>query len=82
MMGMAQHHTMSKNIHRTPHGGVHSVQTERREAGLLGRWGRPVPERGTPVNMEKRLHCDNGEGVVATPLPYPPVMCRFMWSDN
>ena len=37
------------------------------------RRGRPEPENGTPVNMENGLHRDNGEGVAATPLPYPLV---------
>jgi len=32
---------------------------------------RPVRERRSPVNMENRLHRDNGEGVAARPLPYP-----------
>ena len=49
---------------RSVHIGVRSVVT------LLHR-GRPEPESGTPVNMENRLHRDNGEGVAATPPPYP-----------
>jgi len=39
----------------------------------VGRGGRPEPKIRTPVNMENGLHCDNGEGVAATPLPYPLV---------
>lgn len=30
-------------------------------------WGRPVLENCTPVNMENRLHSDNGEVVVGYP---------------
>ena len=62
-----------RSFNGLPTGGVHSVPTERMAAVAAVRWGRPVPERGTPVNMENRLHRDNGEGVAATPLPYPPV---------
>ena len=64
---------MSKNAGRIPHGGVHSVPTERTLAAANVCGGRPEPERGTPVNMENELHRDNGEGVAATPLPYPPM---------
>ncbi len=52
-------------------GRVHSVPTERRAVATVRCGGRPEPERGTPVNMENGLHRDNGEGVAATPLPYP-----------
>ena len=62
---------MSKNAHELPMGGS-LCPNGATTSGAGHRGGRPVPERGTPVNMENRLHRDNGEGVVATPLPYPP----------
>ena len=34
-------------------------------------WGRPERENRTPANIAKRRYCDNGEGVVSRPLPYP-----------
>ena len=37
----------------------------------MARGGRPESEIDTPVNIENRLYCDNGEGVAVTPLPYP-----------
>jgi len=33
--------------------------------------GRPERESRTPVNIEKELYRDNGEGVASAPLPYP-----------
>src|SRR5437867_13352595 len=33
--------------------------------------GRPESEIDTPVNIGNGLYRDNGEGVAATPLPYP-----------
>ena len=33
--------------------------------------GRPVTERVTLVNMGNQPHRDNGEGLAATPAPYP-----------
>ena len=34
-------------------------------------WGRPELEIYTPVNIGNGPYRDNGEGVAATPLPYP-----------
>ena len=62
---------MSKNAGWILHGGVHSVHIGVESAVTLSHRGRPEPESGTPVNMENRLHRDNGEGVAATPPPYP-----------
>ena len=39
------------------------------------RRGRPELESYTPVNIENGLYRDNGEGVAATPLPYPLESC-------
>jgi hypothetical protein len=33
--------------------------------------GRPESETDTPVNIGNGPYRDNGEGVAATPLPYP-----------
>src|SRR5258708_30629389 len=62
---------MSKNAGWILHGGVHSVHIGVQSVVTLTHRGRPEPENGTPVNMENRLHRDNGEGVAATPPPYP-----------
>src|SRR5438874_11088801 len=62
---------MSKNAGWILHGGVHSVHIGVQSVVTLTHRGRPEPENGTPVNMGNRLHRDNGEGVAATPLPYP-----------
>src|SRR5438477_4948744 len=62
---------MSKNARWILHRGVHSVHIGVLSAVTHSHRGRPEPESGTPVNMENRLHCDNGEGVAATPPPYP-----------
>src|SRR5207249_7621439 len=62
---------MSKNAGWILHRGVHSVHIGVLSAVTLTHRGRPEPESGTPVNMENRLHRDNGEGVAATPPPYP-----------
>lgn len=51
--------------------GALSVRKERPAGVAAERWGRPVRESRTPVNMGNRPHCDNGEGVVTEPLPYP-----------
>jgi hypothetical protein len=45
---------------------------------VVGR-GRPEMEIDTPVNIENGLYRDNGEGVAATPLPYPLVMHSWQW---
>src|SRR5437667_7256328 len=70
-MRRALRQAMSKNAGWILHGGVHSVHIGVESAVTLSHRGRPEPESGTPVNMENRLHCDNGEGVAATPPPYP-----------
>ena len=70
-MRTASSQAMSKNVGWILHGGVHSVQIRGGGRGGVTRRGRPEPERGTPVNMENRLHRDNGEGVTSRPLPYP-----------
>src|SRR6266436_2987984 len=67
---------MSKNAGWILHGGVHSVHIGVQSVVTLRHRGRPEPESGTPVNMENRLHRDNGEGVAATPPPYPLVPRR------
>ena len=57
-------------------GGVHTAchrQGKRRH--VAGR-GRPERESRTPVNMGNEPHRDNGEGVAATPLPYPLLTSR------
>src|SRR5208283_1033714 len=62
---------MSKNAEPTPQGGVHSVQNWNRRGGNHADWGRPELESYTPVNIGNGPYRDNGEGVAATPLPYP-----------
>src|SRR2546428_7464892 len=62
---------MSKNAGRIPHGGVHSVPNRSESGRTPARRGRPELEGDTPVNIENGLYRDNGEGVAATPLPYP-----------
>src|SRR6266571_997863 len=52
-------------------GGVHSVPNRSEPGRLPARGGRPESETDTPVNIENGLYRDNGEGVAATPLPYP-----------
>ena len=54
-----------------PTGGVHSVQNRSELGRTPARRGRPESESDTPVNIENGLYRDNGEGVAATPLPYP-----------
>ena len=64
----------AKPCQRTPDGfstGEFTLSISERGARLRPARGSPEPERGTPVNMENRLHRDNGEGVALRPLPYP-----------
>jgi hypothetical protein len=41
------------------------------DGGTVIGGGRPESEIDTPVNIGNRPYRDNGEGVAATPLPYP-----------
>src|SRR6266545_8128054 len=62
---------MSKNGGRTPT-GVHSVQNRSCRRGIsVASGGRPESETDTPANIGNGPYRDNGEGVAATPLPYP-----------
>ena len=60
--------------------GALSVRQERPAGIAAERWGRPVRESRTPVNMGNRPHCDNGEGEASNPwpLPYPLLQRRGM----
>ncbi|MGH7868019.1 MAG: hypothetical protein ACREP9_10430, partial [Candidatus Dormibacteraceae bacterium] len=62
---------MPKNVLRTPHGGFTLSKFGAADGGTVGGRGRPEREIRTPVNMGNGPHRDNGEGVAATPLPYP-----------
>ena len=67
-------------------GGVHSVPNRSEPGRLPARGGRPESETDTPVNIENGLYRDNGEGVAATPLPYPLrykscKVARLQWLD-
>lgn len=62
---------MSKNGGRTPHGGFTLSRIGADDGANVTRRGRPESEIDTPVNIENGLYRDNGEGVAATPLPYP-----------
>ena len=62
---------MSKNGQRTPHGGFTLSRIGAADGANVTRRGRPESETDTPVNIENGLYRDNGEGVAATPLPYP-----------
>ena len=55
----------------SPQVGFTLSKTGASNRGPVAGWGRPEQAICTPVNMENRLHRDNGEGVAATPLPYP-----------
>ena len=66
--------TYGPPCHRTryglPPGGSLCPKTES-AARPCRIWGRPESEIGTPVNIGNGPYRDNGEGVAATPLPYP-----------
>ena len=66
---------MSKNGGRTPHGGFTLSRIGAADGANVIRRGRPESETDTPVNIENGLYRDNGEGVAATPLPYPLESC-------
>ena len=55
----------------SPREGFTLSQSGASPAGAPARGGRPELENYTPVNIGNGLYCDNGEGVAATPLPYP-----------
>jgi hypothetical protein len=54
-----------------PTGGFTLSKFGARDKVLVAGGGRPELEINTPVNIGNGPYCDNGEGVAATPLPYP-----------
>jgi len=54
-----------------PTGGFTLSEIGAGDAGHVVGGGRPELESNTPVNIGNRPYRDNGEGVAATPLPYP-----------
>ena len=54
-----------------PTGGFTLSTFGARDRVLVAGWGRPELENYTPVNIGNGPYRDNGEGVAATPLPYP-----------
>ena len=54
-----------------PTGGFTLSKIGADDGANVTRRGRPESEIDTPVNIENGLYRDNGEGVAATPLPYP-----------
>ena len=54
-----------------PTGGFTLSKTGADDAVNVARRGRPESESDTPVNIGNGPYRDNGEGVAATPLPYP-----------
>ena len=71
---------MSKNVHGLPRGGFTLSHSGASGKEFVAHRGRPESEIDTPVNIENGLYRDNGEGVAATPLPYPLV--RSLWSPQ
>jgi len=54
-----------------PTGGFTLSKTGADDEVNVARRGRPESESYTPVNIGNGPYRDNGEGVAATPLPYP-----------
>ena len=54
-----------------PTGGFTLSKFGARDRVLVAGGGRPELEIYTPVNIGNGPYRDNGEGVAATPLPYP-----------
>ena len=65
-----------RTANELPTGGFTLSKFGARDRVLIAGGGRPELESYTPVNIGNGPYRDNGEGVAATPLPYP------LWSEG